>query len=208
MLVNKKIRLTYTFVYIIILKAFDLKDKNMDTIAQILSIISCAAIIFSFQLKNNRQLFLVQTFAALGFGLSYLFLGALDGFLINTLCFINTVLLLNKKLKKTPILIAICMAFPIISSIAPLTYTGVWSVSKILETVFSYLIAFAQIAYTIATWKDDGKIIRTVRMFFATPAWLGYNIVVFSLGGIICEAFNVISIIISFIRYGKNGFDK
>ena len=62
----------------------------MDVIAQILSIISCVAIIFSFQLKNNRHLFLVQTFAALSFGLSYLLLGALDGFLINTVCFIRS----------------------------------------------------------------------------------------------------------------------
>ncbi|MBQ3548063.1 MAG: YgjV family protein [Clostridia bacterium] len=180
----------------------------MDVIAQILSIISCVAIIFSFQLKNNRHLFLVQTFAALSFGLSYLLLGALDGFLINTVCFINTAVLLKKKLKKTPVLIAICVAFIVISTISPLTYNGVWGTQKILETVFSYLIAIAQILYTIATWKDDGGKIRTVRMFFVTPAWLGYNIVVFSIGGIICELFNVISIIVSFIRYGKNGFEK
>jgi len=180
----------------------------MDVIAQILSIISCVAIIFSFQLKNNRHLFLVQTFAAFGFGLSYLLLGAVDGFLINTVSFINTAVLLNVKLKKKPVLIAICILLPLISSIAPLTYTGVWNAIKILETVFSYLIAFAQIVYTLATWKDDGKKIRTVRMFLVTPAWLGYNIIVFSIGGIICEVFNVISIVVSFIRYGKDGFDK
>lgn len=178
----------------------------METFAQILSILSCAGIIFSFQLKNNRHLFLVQTFAALGFGISYLLLGALDGFLINAVAFTNTTVLLYKKLRKKPILIAICAAFPIISIVTALTYNGVWDTTKILEVAFSFLIAIAQIFYTITTWGDNGRKIRTVRVFLVTPAWLGYNIVVSSIGGIICEAFNVISIIISFIRYGKDGF--
>ncbi len=56
--------------------------------------------------------------------------------------------------------------------------------------------------------KNNRKAIRTVRLFAVTPAWLAYNITVFSLDGIICEGFNIISIIISFIRYGKNGFEK
>ena len=180
----------------------------MEIVAQILSILSCAGIILSFQLKNNRHLFLVQTIAALGFGISYLLLGAIDGFLINVVCFTNTAILLNKKLKKTPILIVICASFIIISTISVLTYNGDWGMMKILETTFSYLIAIAQIIYTITTWKDDGGKIRKMRLFFVTPAWLGYNIVVFSIGGIICEAFNIISIIVSFIRYGKNGFEK
>ena len=180
----------------------------MEIVAQILSLVSCAGIILSFQLKNNRHLFLVQTFAAFGFGLSYLMLGAIDGFLINAVAFTNTAILLNKKLKKKPILIAICMAFLVISTISPLTYTGEWGVMKILETTFSFLIAIAQILYTVATWKDDGAKIRRIRLFFVTPAWLGYNIIVFSIGGIICESFNIISIVISFIRYGKDGFTK
>ena len=180
----------------------------MDVIAQILSILSCAGIILSFQLKNNRHLFLVQTIAAFGFGISYLLLGAIDGFLINAIAFTNTFVLLNKKLKKKPILVMICAAFPIISIISALTYNGDWETMKILEVVFSFLIAIAQIIYTITTWQDDGAKIRKVRLLFVTPAWLGYNIVVFSIGGIICEAFNIISIVVSFIRYGKNGFTK
>ena len=180
----------------------------MDVIAQILSILSCAGIILSFQLKNNRQLFLVQTFAAVGFGISYLLLGAIDGFLINAVAFTNTFILLNNKLKKKPILVLLCASFLIISTISALTYNGDWGTIKILETIFSYLIAIAQIIYTIATWQDDGGKIRKMRLFFVTPAWLGYNIVIFSIGGIICEAFNVISIIVSFIRYGKDGFTK
>ncbi len=180
----------------------------MDIIAQILSIISCAAIIFSFQLKNNRNLFWVQTFAAIGFGLSYLLLSAYDGFFINLISFTNTFVLLNKRLKKTPILVSLCIGYIIVPFISLFLIKKAWTTALIIATVFSFVIAASQIAYTLAMWKDDGKAIRLVRLFAVTPAWLAYNIAVFSIGGIICEAFNVISIIIAFIRYGKNGFTK
>ena len=73
----------------------------MDIIAQILSILSCAGIIFSFQLKNNRHLFLTQTIAAAGFGISYLLLGAFAGFLNNVIAFTNTFVLLSSRLRKS-----------------------------------------------------------------------------------------------------------
>ncbi len=180
----------------------------MDIIAQILSVLSCAGIIFSFQLKNNRNLFITQTLAAMGFGLSYLFLGAYDGFFINLIAFTNTFVLLNKKLRKIPILIAICLGYIIVPFISVFLIEKVWTTPLIIATVFSFIIAITQIAYTLAMWRDDGKAIRMVRLFAVTPAWLSYNIAVFSIGGIICESFNVISIIIAFIRHGKDGFEK
>ena len=76
------------------------------------------------------------------------------------------------------------------------------------KMIISFVVPIMQIAYTVATWKNDGKIIRTVRLYAVTPAWLSYNIVMFSIGGIICEGFNIISIIVSFIRHRKDGFEK
>ena len=181
----------------------------MDILAQILSVLACAGIIFSFQLKNNRHLFLVQTISAIGFGLSYLLLGAFNGFFINLISFTNTgVLLLNKKYRVLPIFIAICLGFAASPVITLITFNSVWTAKAVFEIVAAFLVAAVQIAMTFAMWRDDGKIIRIVRLFAASPAWLIYNLAVFSLGGIICEAFNIVSIIISFIRYGKDGFDK
>ncbi len=181
----------------------------MDIIAQILSIFSCAGIIFSFQLKNNRHLFITQTLSALGFGISYLLLGAYDGFFINLISFTNTgILLLNKKFRIFPILLTICLAYVVSPVVSLASFSGVWSTKIILETVAAFLVAAAQIIYTVATWKDDGKEIRLLRLCAASPAWLFYNITVLSLGGIICEAFNIISIIVSLVRYKKDGFDK
>ena len=180
----------------------------MDIIAQIISILSCAGIILSFQMKNNRHLFLTQTIAAAGFGISYLLLGAVAGFCINLVAFINTFVLLRKKWRKKIIFIMICLGFAGIPIITALFFTDSWSTKVIIENILSIIIGIMSTLYAWATWKDDGKIIRTVRLFALTPVWLSYNIAVFNTGGIICECFNIVSIVVSFIRHGKNGFEK
>lgn len=180
----------------------------MEIIAQILSILSCAGIILSFQMKNNRHLFLTQTLAAAGFGISYLLLGSFDGFLNNIIAFTNTLVLLTHKLRKKFIMYLICICYFSVPFITLFAFDKNWTTTVIITTVLSFIIPIMQIAFTVATWKDDGKVIRTVRLYAVTPAWLTYNIVIFSIGGIICECFNIISIVVSFIRHGKNGFEK
>lgn len=181
----------------------------MELIAQILSILGCAIMIFSFQFKNNRNLFIAQTVSAFTFFMSYMLLGAFCGALTNVVAVINSaVLFLGPKYRKKPILVAVCLGFVAVQVFLLLTFNGVWSARTIVETVFGFIVALAQVAVTIAMWKDDGRIIRNTRLFITSPAWLIYNIIVFSLGGIICEAFSMTSIIISFIRYGKDGFEK
>ena len=141
--------------------------------------------------------------------MSYLLLGAFGGALTNVVAVINSaVLFLGPKYRKKPILVAVCLGFVAVQVFLLLTFNGVWSARTIVETVFGFVVALAQVAVTIAMWRDDGRIIRNTRLFITSPAWLIYNIIVFSLGGIICEAFSMTSIIISFIRYGKDGFEK
>lgn len=181
----------------------------MDIVAQILSILGCAIMILSFQFKNNRHLFIAQALSALTFGLSYVFLGTYDGAVMNVVALTNgAVLFLGPKFRKKPIMIAICIGFALAPIISILLAGDAWAAKPILEKIFGIVIGIAQIVITIAMWKDDGKIIRNTRLFITSPSWLIYNIVVFSVGGIICEVFSIISIIVSFIRYGKDGFEK
>ena len=181
----------------------------MYIIAQALSIVGCAFMILSFQFKNNRNLFIAQTLSAIAFGTSNFLLGALSGVLINIVATINGLILFcGKRFRKKPILILICLSYACIPIISLLNTFGNWSTKGILEIVFGLFLSFAQAISTVAMWKNNGKLIRFARIFFASPSWLLYNLVVFSLGGIICEAFSITSIIVSFIRYGKDGFEK
>ena len=61
---------------------------------------------------------------------------------------------------------------------------------------------------SVFMWRANGKHIRYFQVTLMSPAWIVHNIFNFSLGGILCESFNMISTIISFIRYGKDGFEN
>ncbi|MBQ6181161.1 MAG: YgjV family protein [Ruminococcus sp.] len=41
-----------------------------------------------------------------------------------------------------------------------------------------------------------------VKLICASPCWLAYDVIVYSLGDIVSESINIISILVSFIRFG------
>ena len=57
---------------------------------------------------------------------------------------------------------------------------------------------------TLLMWGGNGKYIRYGQLFASSPSWLVHNIINFSLGGIIGEIFTMCSVIVSFIRFGKD----
>lgn len=64
------------------------------------------------------------------------------------------------------------------------------------------------VVMSVFMWLANGKRIRYFQITLMSPAWVVHNIFNFSLGGILCEAFNMISTIISFVRYRKDGFES
>ena len=74
--------------------------------------------------------------------------------------------------------------------------------------VFSIIALVAQLIGTFAMWSQNGKTIRVLQLAAVSPLWLIHNVFVFSIGGIICEVFNLGSIIVSIIRFGIDGFEK
>ena len=72
------------------------------------------------------------------------------------------------------------------------------------------LTLIAQVTSTFAMWTRDGKKIRISQLAVVSPLWLLYDLLIPtpSIGGILCEVFNMASVVISFIRFKKTGFDK
>ena len=71
------------------------------------------------------------------------------------------------------------------------------------------LLAFAaSVTSTIAYWTNSPRKIRMVNLLCASPCWLVYDVIVFSIGGIISESFTIASIIISLIRFGWKGLER
>ncbi len=172
----------------------------MQISGQILGIVAMAVSMFSFQCRKNRNLYLFQGLSGFFFGISFILLNG--GGTVTTAAafnFINVLrglIMMRPKLRKTPLLVLLTALYTLA---AVLTFDG-W---------VTVMLVVIQYAGTLAMWHDEGEIIRAVQFFMISPAWLIHNIfIVFSIGGIICELFNIVSVIISFVRYKKTGFEK
>ena len=166
-----------------------------DTIAQILGIMAMAISVSAFQFKKNRSLFIVQGISCCLFFVHFFLLGAYTGAFLNILALIRSICLSVKKLRH-PVFEALVMLSFIIITV--LTYEG-WP---------SLLVLAAMLVGTATYWLNKAKLIRISQLAVISPCWLIYNVVNFSIGGIITESFNIISTIVSMIRYRKTGFDE
>jgi len=168
----------------------------IDIIAQVLGILGTIFAFVSFQLKENKKFFMLQALSGCMFALNFLLLGAYTGCLLNFINIFRGAVMAGGKKTSKPYLLIITLALYTIATV--FTYTN----------IFSLIALIAQLVGTLAMWSRNGKTIRILQLFCVSPLWLVHNIFVFSIGGIICEVFNIGSIIVSLIRFGVSGFEK
>jgi len=173
-----------------------------EIIAQVFGIIGLVIIASSFQCKKNKNFFLMQGMGSVAFVINFLLINAYAGALFNITNLIRGFLFSKEDKKKWKLVLLIVL------------YTACFAFSSFLVWGDFFKIFIAALPYvtllimTTFMWLSDGKRIRYFQVSFMSPAWIIHNIFNFSLGGILCEAFSMISTIISFIRYGKDGFVK
>lgn len=168
----------------------------MNFIIQGISILGMACHISSFQIKKNSLLFFAQFMGSFLFFVHYLLLGQLAGALMNIVGVISSIVFMQGDKLKKPWVIALLLVM-VIGGVG-LTWDG-W------KCIF---ILIAMTVSMITKYSNNGKIIRLGQLFANSPGWLTYNIIVGSIGGTLCEIFIITSTVISFIRYGINGFEK
>ena len=173
-----------------------------EIISQIFGIIGLVIIVLSFQCKKNRNFFFLQAIGSFMFFVNFIMINAYAGALFNLTNLVRGFLFSNedKKVWKLALVIAlytVCFVFSVI------LIWGNWFMIFIASLPYVTLVAMS-----VFMWMANGKYIRYFQVSLMSPAWIIHNIFNFSLGGILCESFNMISTIISFIRYGKNGFEN
>ncbi len=167
----------------------------MEVIAQVISIVAMFINIMSFQCKKNRNLFIMIGIGSLLFSVSFLMLGAYISAIYNIISIIRSSLALNKKFFTKTSFYLLCVLYVVGTIFA---YDNLWSI----------VLFVAQIVQTYTMWFKDGSIIRKSQYYFVSPVWVINNIIVFSIGGILCELFVMTSAFISYLRYRKTGFEK
>lgn len=182
-------------------------DK-IEITAQIMGIIAMAFMIASFQIKSNRRLLIAQGIGGFLFSLNYLLLGSIVGAGLNVVNVLRSYFGMNEKTRSKATFWLLNVLYLVMAAVYVILSVKDGSFNVYL-TAWNIILTFAQIVATWAIYKDDGAVIRKCNLFFVSPIWLFNNIfITFTIGGILCEVFCISSVIISFVRFGKNGFEK
>ncbi len=164
-------------------------------VAQIIGIIAMTFNILSFQCKKTERLALVMGIGSLLFSTNYLLVEAYASAGFNIVNLVRSASVANKKIHNNVMFGVVCVLYIIVTLF---TFENWWTI----------VLLVTQLIATFVLWFKNGAVIRKVQFFFVSPIWLINNIFfAFTIGGIICELFTIASVIVSLIRYGKDGFE-
>lgn len=163
----------------------------MVILAQVLALFAILFWVISILLKNKKNILLMQVIANGIYGIEYLLLGAFSAASMNFLSFLRLLVyyfyaLLNIKMPKWIlfVFIALVLLFGII------TYDGLISLLPIIITVL----------YTYAFWQNNLNVARIIYIV-AAIIWIYYNYEVGAYVGIIGNALEITTELISLIKY-------
>lgn len=172
----------------------------MTIVAQIIGIIAMVANIVSYQFKKSSSIMLSQLIGSALFSVNYLMLNAPIGAILNFIGIFRALVYLNQhkiKLRKG-YLIAIFILFYVIS------YACGFLVFQKEPTLPNLIVEILPVigmsAITLGYSANNARRIRFLGLV-NSPCWLIYNVICFSVGGILCETFALISIITGFVRH-------
>jgi hypothetical protein len=162
-------------------------------IGQIIGIIAIIIGFISYQMKEQKNVLLLQFIVSGLFCIHYLLINATSGMALNVIMLIRgiTYYLRNKfnwKENITPIIFAVIVL--IVSVIS-------W------QAWYSIFIVLGLLIHTLCMAMNDAQKVRK-SILITSPLVLIYNVFVLSIGGIIYESIAIISSIIGIIKYNKN----
>lgn len=171
-----------------------------DVIIQGISIVAMAIIILSFQQKSQRLIIVFQLLGSFLFAIHFGLMGSWMGCLLNGINVVRAAIFANKQKinAQAPVWTAGLLTVYVAAYVMTFTLFGTEPVAKNL-----LIEAFPLVSSFFMTFAFRAKTARMTRVlgFFNSPGWLIYNIFNFSIGGILCEVFAMISVILGIVRY-------
>lgn len=167
-------------------------------IGWILSIIGMAVTVCSFQAKTKKWLLILQTVGSAFYLLSYIFLGAGIAVVLNVIYLVRNMLFAFAVKPGTQRAAGVCAALCVACVIGYAVYTplahltiaqNLWNVVPVAGAVFGTIGAASKNADTMRLWKYGDAIL-----------WVIFNAYCLSIGGVIGDSLNVISITLGLWR--------
>lgn len=164
---------------------------------QVLALLGTVLFFLSYQCKDNRKLYTMQFFSYLLYIVHFLLLGAITGGLSYILNLARSLFLASKwEFARSNKMCVILCSLQIL--VAVTTWAG-W---------ISLLPVGANIASTIGGYTHNARKIRISGLFFNSPLWLIYDIMVGSWAGAIDEIASMLSAGVSIRRYGWRNLNE
>ncbi len=168
-----------------------------EMIGQIFGVFGLLIFVMSFQCKDSKKLVFVQGIGGLMFFINFILIGAYGGALFNLTIMIRGFLYMKKDRKIwKPAMVELLFTIAYIYSLTMVK-------GDMLQIVLTTLPYISLLVMSIFMWNENGKMIRYFQVGALSPSWLIHNIFNFTLGGILAEIFNMVSVIISLIRFRK-----
>ena len=170
--------------------AFELTPTEI--IGQIIGIIAPILTVISYQMKTKKSILLVLTAASVATTVGYLLIGAYSGFVLNIVGIArNIVCIFVKEKSRSAYLTG--AAFAVLMCILGATS---W------QGIHSLLIISGLAINTVFVAIGVPQLLRKSLIFTCTLILI-YNIIEFSVGGIVNESLAIISSVIGIIRFRK-----
>lgn len=172
-----------------------------EIIGQAVSILGMLLAMISFQCKKNTVFFTLQAFSGASFAASFFIMGNSVAGCLNLFNILRGWAFgfaPEKSKKYFAVLVAALYVGSTVITYDP-SESALW---------LAILIMCAQLVGTTVMYIGDPKTIRIAQIAWMSPAWMVNNVITFNIGGILCEAFNIISSIIAMIRFRKEWFGK
>ena len=161
---------------------------------QAFGVLSTLLFFISYQIFDKKKLLIVQTFAAVSICVSFAFLGAISGFLLNIVCILRNIAYYFQKFGTkinyiTTALVVLAMAVSCVFS---------WRV----QGPVSLLITLALMINSVCLSFGNPQLLRK-SVLISSPMAIIYNLLVLSFGGVLTESFIISASVIGIVRYNR-----
>ena len=171
-------------------------------IAQAVGIVAMFFFVFSYQQKNAKGIILWQMIGTLLFTINFFMLGEYLGAILNFIGFVRAVLFLKKEKLHTGSIGWLIGFTALYLGAYALTFTVFGTEPTLPNFILQCCPVLGMFFQHLGLRNDDTK---KIRMFclVGSAAWLVYNCVVMAIGALLCETFNIISILVAMARFNR-----
>ena len=182
--------MSVTDLFLQLIAELGLRDMGpLDIVIQLIGGLGIVASIAAFQFKKHGTVLVFRTLNEVFFAVQYFLLAAYTGAAASVIGVARN-LIFKRRVEKgketTPYIVVFSLLFLLFGI---LTWEGPKSI----------LIIVAKVLSTVSYGNKNTTVIRVIGLV-TTTSWLVYNWVVFSIAGVLCEAFTLVSLITGILR--------